>query len=405
VTSGQERTRASLREAVAGALGVPAKEVRTVISPYRVCPIGAHLDHQHGPVLGMAIDVGTCLAFVPAPDARCRIASRNFAGVAEFAVDRPGPAGAGWQCYPRAAAWALGPRLPPQPRGIVAELHGALPGGGLGSSASLLLACLSALAAANELALSPAELVALSCRAENEYVGLASGVLDPAAIVAARRGRLALIDTARTEAGWADKAGWECILPGAGAPDFRVVVAFSGRARNLTGTGFNQRVAECRAAARALSSLGGLAPAERLGDLPEALLAGRLDELPPLERRRARHFHEERARVREGAVRWRSGDLAGFGRLMLDSCRSSIENFETGSPELVELHDLLAGAGAFGARFSGAGFAGCAIALVAADRAEACRERVAEAWARAHPELAAESTVFVAESDDSLRLL
>jgi galactokinase/galacturonokinase len=401
VTPEQARTLDSLREDVADASGAPAGSLRAVVSPYRVCPIGAHLDHQHGPVLGMAIEAGTCLAFAPAPDARCRIASRNFEGVEHFAVDRPGAPGQGWGRYPRAAAWALASRLPARPRGIVAALHGALPGCGLGSSASLLLACLRALAEANEIELSPAELVSLSCQAENGYVGLASGVLDPAAIVAARRGRLALIDTARTAAG---QAGWESIAPGTEAPDFRVVVAASGRTRNLTGTGFNQRVAECRAAARALAALAGIEGVERLGDLPEAILSARLAELPAIEQRRARHFHEERARVREGARRWRAGDLAGFGQLMAESCQSSIANFETGSPELVELHRLLAAAGALGSRFSGAGYAGCAFALVAAERAEACRDQVAQAWTRAHPELAAGAPVFVSECDDGLRM-
>jgi len=385
----------ALRDSLARRPGVRASEVRGVISPYRVCPLGAHLDHQHGPVLGRAIDVGTRLAFAPSPDARCRFASRNFAEVSEFAVDRPGPAGEGWGRYPRAAAWALRERLPARPRGVVAELSGALPGGGLSSSASLLLACLVALADANEIALSPEELVGLSFRAENGYVGLQSGVLDPAAIVASRRGHLALIDTAHTT--------WERIAPGPGAPAFRIVVAFSGRTRDLTGTGFNRRVDECRAAARWLAERAGLSGVERLGDLPEALLEERLRELPPVEQRRARHFHEERGRVRAGAELWRRGDLAGFGRLMGDSCRSSIENFETGSPELVDLHRMLLEAGALGSRFSGAGFAGCAVGLVAADRAEACRAQVESHFTRAHPALADACDVFVASGDDGLR--
>jgi len=387
-----------LREAVARSPGVREDAVFAVRSPYRVCPIGAHVDHQHGPALGMAIDLGTELAFAAASDGRCSIGSGNYAGRAEFMVDAPGPAAAapGWQCYPRAAAWALRDRLPGRPRGIVGELEGALPGGGLSSSASLLVACLAALAHANDLELAPDEVVRCAHAAESGYVGLESGVLDPAAIVASRRGRLTWIDT--------EHVRWQTLAPGPRAPELRMVVAFSGLQRSLMGTDFNRRVAECRAAARAVAHAAGLGSVERLGDLPEAVLAAQLESLPPVLRRRARHFHEERARVREGAACWREGDLTGFGRRMTDSCRSSVENFETGSRELVDLHQALQAAGVFGSRFSGAGFAGCAVGLVAADRAEACRAAVEQAYTRLHPELASNARIFLAQTNDGLRL-
>jgi galactokinase/galacturonokinase len=280
---------------------------------------------------------------------------------------------------------------------VVAEVAGALPGGGLSSSASLLLAALTALAHANEIELSPEDAVRLAVAAENDYVGLHCGALDPAAIVAGRRGRLTRIDTRAL--------AWERLEPGAGAPAWRLVVAFSGRTRTLTDTGFNARVDECRAAARAVAERTGRAPVERLGDLPEDLLGEALASLPEPLARRARHFHEERRRVREAAACWQAGDLAGFGRAMSDSCRSSIENFETGSPELVTLHEALQAAGAFGSRFSGAGFAGCAVGLVAAERAERCRDAVVDAYARAFPESAERAQVFVAESGDGVCLV
>ena len=394
----QARGLDSLREALAAEPGVRSAEVRAVLSPYRVCPIGAHVDHQHGPVLGMAIDRGTGLAFAPAEGRGCRIRSANYAGRAEFDLDAPGePADSGWERYPRAAAWALRGRLPARPRGVLAAIDGALPGGGLSSSASLLLGCLTALAHANEVELTPEELVRLSFDAENGYVGLKSGVLDPAAIVASREGRLACIDTAAV--------GWESLALGAEAPAWRVVVAFSGQSRNLTGTGFNRRVEECGEAARWVAERAGLAPVGRLGDLPEAVLAEEFDAIPGAPGRRARHFVEERVRVREGAACWQAGDLEGFGARMTDSCRSSIENFETGSEELVALHRALEAAGVYGSRFSGAGFAGCAVGLVAADRAEACRAAVEADYARAFPARAADASVFLAESDDGVRIV
>jgi galactokinase/galacturonokinase len=400
VAAERRATLDALRAEVARRAGVDEAAVGAVWSPYRVCPLGAHLDHQHGPVLGMAIDRGTGLAFAPSGDAGCRFVSRNAAGEAVFGVGAPGPAaapGSGWERYPRAAAWALRDRLPPRPRGIEAALAGDLPGGGLSSSASLLLACLVALARANEIELAPDALVRLAMEAERDHVGLQVGVLDPAAIVSARRGRLACIDTAAVR--------WQSLALGAGAPGWRWVVAFSGVPRELTDTGFNRRVEECREAARQVAARAGLEGVEHLGDLPEDVLAEQLDAIPGAPGRRARHFVEERRRVREGAACWRAGDLAGFGALMDASCRSSIEWFETGSPELVALHRALGDAGALGSRFSGAGFAGCAVGLVEAARAEACRERVAGAYARVFPANAARAAVFVAESDDGVRLV
>jgi galactokinase/galacturonokinase len=377
--------------------GCDPGELRTVLSPYRICPVGAHVDHQGGAVLGMAIATGTVLCFAPSRGPGVRLRSDEFPGEARFDLRHPeageGPA---WGRYPRGAALALRERLPAPPRGITGRVGGALPGAGLGSSASVLLATLRALAEANALTLSPAALVALSRRAENDFVGVASGILDPASIAGARRGHLLAIDTRRE--------AWEPIAPG--SPEPRVLVAFSGRTRNLAETGFNRRVEECREAAREIARRAGLAGVEVLGDLPEAALEAHLGSLPSPLARRARHFHGERRRVREGAELWRAGELAGFGRLMRESCESSIENFETGSPELVTLQRLLERApGVLGSRFSGAGFGGCCVALALPEAAEAAAERVASEFARAFPELADRARAFVVESDDGVRCL
>lgn len=386
------------RIALARWADVPAADVRLVVSPYRVCPLGAHVDHQHGPVLGMAIDRGTLLAFVPAPGAAVHLESADFPGEVRFDLAEASGGERGWARYARAAAAVLGDRLPSRPRGIRGSVEGDLPGGGLSSSASVLVAYLLALAAANGLELSPEDLVALARRAENEFVGVQSGILDPASVVAARRGRLLEIDTRETR--------WRAIALGAGARDVRVLVVFCGRGRSLSSTPFNARVAECRSAAARIAHRAGLAPVHALGDLPETLLEERLETLPRAERGRARHFLEERRRVRRGAAAWQRGDLVEFGRLMSDSCRSSVENYETGSREQLELQRILTGTpGVLGARFSGAGYGGCNVALVDAEHAGAVRERLLGEYRQAFPEHAARVRVFVVESADGARLL
>ncbi len=388
-----ERQRDALLRMAPGA----ARDVRVAVAPYRVCPIGAHVDHQNGPVLGMAISAGTVLAFAPAANRSVRVVSDDFEG--EEVFDLAGelePAG-GWGDYLRGAAWALRPRLPATPVGMVASLAGSLPGGGLSSSASVLVAYLLALANVNGVELAPEEVVALARRAENRFVGVASGILDPASVVGARRGRLLAIDT---------RAGtWEAIELGAGAEAPRVLVAFTGTARNLVQTPFNDRVSECRAAAARLAELAGCAGVELLGDLPDKVFAAHGDALPRAERGRARHFFGERDRVRRGIEAWRAGDLHGFGRLMAESCRSSIENYETGSPEQVALQALLQSTpGVYGARFSGAGFGGCSLALIEPGRAEEARRRVEEAFVARFPRLRGRARVFVVDSEDGAHL-
>jgi galactokinase/galacturonokinase len=169
------------RVALCRSADVPEREIRVVVSPYRVCPIGAHIDHQRGPVLGMAIGAWSLLAFAPVSGSKLRMTSDAFPGEAQLDLAEPIDVGQGWGRYLRAAAWALRERLPRRPTGLVGSVGGSLPGGGLGSSASILVAYLLALAHANGLTLGPEELVALARRAENEFVGVASGILDPAA--------------------------------------------------------------------------------------------------------------------------------------------------------------------------------------------------------------------------------
>lgn len=375
--------------------GVPREAVRAVVSPYRICPLGAHSDHQHGPVLGMAIDAFTLLAYAPRDDGRIVLDSEDFPGGADAAwPDRDAEvAGEPWHRYALGAARVLSPRRTRAPVGVHGRIAGTLPGGGLSSSASAVVAYLMALADVNGLTLGSDELVDAARRVENDHVGVACGILDPASIVGARRDHLLAIDTAA--------ARWEPVALGADAARFLVV--YTGISRTLAGSAFNARVAECREAARRLGSAAGRSGTERLGELSDGVLDSHGAALPEALRRRARHFFSERRRVREGLELWRSGDLAGFGRLMNASCASSIHDYETGSPELVRLQELLvATPGVLGARFSGAGFGGCSIALVDADAAEAVASGLA---VRVRSEIGPDARVLAVQSEDGARIV
>lgn len=396
MTAPLEQRVARLREQLANSSTLPDDRLGVVVSPYRICPIGAHVDHQGGPVLGSAINAETLLAFSPSASAACALESTNFDGRFEMTMGEEESAPDGWGRYFWAAASILQSRADGRLRGITGLVEGSLPGGGLSSSASVVLAYLKAIAHVNEIALGPEEMVQLARRAENEWVGVKCGILDPACIVASKRDHLVSIDT--------QEPRFNLVSGGAATTEGAFLVAFSGVDRNLRHTGFNDRVDQCHTAARRLGELCGKPTAEKLGDHEDHVFERYIEALPTLEQKRARHFFEERRRVRAGVDAWSRGDLAEFGRLMTDSCRSSIENFEVGSPEIMALHHLIQETpGVYGARFSGAGFGGCVVALAEKARAEECRERIEDEYRRLAPERTS-AYVFVAHTRDGLHV-
>ena len=170
-------------------------DIRLVHSPYRICPIGAHIDHQLGCVLGMPIDRGVSLVFAPNQDRRVRpFRSLDFSEEVSFSLDDvPARKNGDWGNYPRVAASALGGEHPLS-LGFDAVLGGSLPIGGLSSSAAVGIAYLMALADVNRLTLSHDDLIELDRYIENVYLGLNNGILDQSTILAGQRGGLLYID-------------------------------------------------------------------------------------------------------------------------------------------------------------------------------------------------------------------
>jgi galactokinase/galacturonokinase len=376
-TAREDRIEA-LRRQVQAQYAVAARDVQVACAPYRICPLGAHSDHQHGPVLGAAIDACTLLAFAATERPALVLRSADERGEVEVPLaaapraDLPA-----WGRYAQGAAAVLRARLGAAPRGLVGCLDGTLPGAGLSSSASLLVACLLALARANGLTLAPRELAALAQRAENEHVGVACGALDPSTVVGARRHHLLAIDTA--------SLCWEAIAPAAGAPPARFLVAYSGVSRHLASTGFNLGVEEClrRAAPRRAAGL----PAERPATFRRRLRGARRRAAARAAPARAPLLASARGSRRASrpgarAISAVSGDLmdapAGArSRTTRRARRSSCASRRS-----------CARRRACSARASGAGFGGSAVALVEADAAEPARAAVEAAFRDAFPSLA-----------------
>ena len=182
--------------------------------------------------------------------------------------------------------------------------------------------------------------------------------------------------------------------------------AYSGISRELMTTGYNSRVRECRQAAAELNRLDGKPPAEKLADVSELTFQQHESRLADHLQRRAAHFFSEVGRVQRGLAAWREGRLEDFGRLMAESCRSSIEQYECGIPAIHDLQQIVSSAqGVIGSRFGGGGFGGCVVGLVAAGRAAAAARDIRDAYLKIHPEAASQAAVYLARSADGVRFL
>ncbi|MGE5251720.1 MAG: galactokinase family protein [Bacteroidota bacterium] len=350
-----------------------------IFSPYRLCPLGAHIDHQGGPVLGCAFNIGTTLIYEALDTNEICITSEEF-GEARFVIGDLDLRH--WSRYAQGAARALRIR-----RGMKARVSGPLIGAGLSSSASVGLAYLKALADVNGIKLSREDLVRLDYELEHEQLGLQNGLLDQMSIVYGKKKTLLLMDT---------RVVAVSLLPDPPDHEFAWIVAYSGISRELATSGYNVRVTECHEAASSLQE-----GAKVLSDVPRDVFEARKSTLPDNLRKRAEHFFSEVERVQRGAAAWNAARLDVFGQLMNQSCQSSITNYESGNPVLNELHALASDTpGVYGSRFNGGGYGGCVVALAKAERAQDAGEEIAERFSALHPELA--SKVFMAEAVDGL---
>jgi galacturonokinase len=373
--------------------GVKPGMVRFARVPYRVCPLGAHVDHQLGSATAMALNLGITLAYAPSPDHEVRLSSRDFPGAVRFSINAPPVRRADdWGDVARGAAVVLKERHR-LARGLVGVFSGRLQGG-ISSSAAAGVAALLALEDVNDLGVTALENIELGRRIENGYLGLRNGILDQVAVLLSRRNHLTRIDC-RT-------AAHDSIPAPPGLPPFRLLLAFSGLRAALIATDYNRRVGECAEAARGLLDAAGRAGSSAvLGNVTVDEYEAHKGRLRAEPARRAAHFFAEAERVRQGVEAWKCGDLDRFGALMTASGESSIRLYECGTPPLIDLYQaLIETDGVYGARFSGAGFRGCCVALVKAASAIGVAERIAPIYAARHPELAEHAMTFACETAD-----
>lgn len=318
-----------------------------VRAPGRVNLIGEHTDYNEGFVLPMAINRSVWIALQPRADVQVRVRSLEFGSTQEFDLSAFSPGDTLWSEYIKGTAWALqqaGHTL----RGWQGVMVGDVPiGAGLSSSAALELATARAFAAVSDLAWQPKEMALLGQKAENQWVGVNCGIMDQMISAAGQEGHALLIDCRSLDTKVVP-------LPS----QARIVVLDTATRRGLVDSAYNERRFQCHEAAAFFG-------AKALRDVSlqkfEACAAG----LDSTTRSRARHVITENRRTLAAVEAMGQDDARTLGQLMNASHASLRDDFEVSSQELNLMVDLAQSQdGCYGARMTGAGFGGCAVALV-----------------------------------------
>ena len=370
--------------------------------PYRVCLIGAHSDQNLGKTTGLAIDKGIHIAYRPKQNGVVEMSSLQFSKRAQWHITAvPEEQEHDWADHLRGATLMLGRKYPLKV-GICGVIEGTMPIGGLSSSAAVILAFMSALCKVNQLTVPAQELITMARAAENKYVGVACGSLDQSCEVYCKKDHLLYLDTL--------DGSYELIPTNPAAKPYKIAVFFSGLERSLGGTKFNVRVDESLAAAYSLMAYAGLEYGKfeqsALRNVPYEVYLQYKNRLPEAFAKRAEHWYSEFIRVEKGAEAWRRGDIEEFGRLSFQSGHSSIYNWESGSPQMIELYEIMTRTdGIYGGRFSGAGFKGCCVGLIDPAYEESATENVTRAYLKAFPELEGKFSVHICESADGVKHL
>ena len=333
-------------------------------APGRINLIGEHTDYNLGFALPIALPQRTVVTFTPDRGDAITVASDRADGPVRIPLDTAPGGTAGWASYVAGVIWALRQAGHPVPGGAMRITSDVAMGSGLSSSAALECAALGAIAAAAGMRIDAKEQARLAQRAENDYVGAPTGLLDQLAALFGRPATALLIDFRDVT-----------VAPVAFDPDTAGValLLIDSRARHRhAGGDYAARRASCE---RAAADLGALSLREVQDRGPSAVAAVR----DAVDARRARHVLSENQRVIDCVAALNDSDFVAVGRIFNASHASMRDDFEITTEHIDLIADTAVRAGALGARMTGGGFGGCVIALVPADRAAAVGEAVRRA--------------------------
>jgi len=348
-------------------------DLRYFFAPGRINLVGAHLDYSGGDVMPMAVDRGIYAGVRRNDDGRIRLRSVDQEVVVDVAVDEVGDVAQkqwGWGGYPL-GIWRSFQRDHGLTSGFDAVFAGDVPiASGLSSSAAIEVVTALALDAMHGTGLGREAMASMAHRAENEFVGVRCGIMDQYASALGQPGKVL----------WMRCQGprWEHVPFDPEACE--VLVMDTRKPRKLAASGFNERVEQCAAARAFLSEH--VRAEQYLASYSVEDLESVRDRIDPVLYRRARHVVTEMGRIAAGAEALRNHDYAGLGAQLDASHRSTATDYDVSCAELDVITDAARACdGVFGARLTGAGFGGCAIALIAPGHRERVAAHVSEVFA------------------------
>lgn len=332
-------------------------------APGRVNLIGEHTDYNDGFVLPMAIDRAAWIALRRRNDRDVKVYSIDYSEQSDFSLDNFEKSPSSWIDYLKGIAWAL-EDAGYQSQGWEGVVVGDVPiGAGLSSSAALELAFLRAFAIVSGHVWEPPKMALLAQRAENKWVGVNCGIMDQMISAAGREDHALLIDCRSLETQLAP-------LPQGTV----VVILDTGTRRGLVDSAYNERRKQCETAAHYFG-------VSALRDVSMATFQAEGHGLDEITRRRARHVISENERTLRAREAMTANDPATLGTLMNASHDSLRDDFEVSNDALnIMVTIAREQEGCYGARMTGAGFGGCAVALVAAPTANEFTEAVSQRY-------------------------
>lgn len=345
--------------------------------PYRICPLGAHIDHQYGVVSGTSVDIGITFEYKKINSSKIILSSLDYKGSYEFDITSNNERCGDWADYFRGVIEELKKKYKFS-KGIKGTFQGDLPSGGISSSSSSQIAFLLAICRINNIVLTKEEIIDIVYQVEHQFMGLNVGILDPSCEVLGKKDSLLFLDTLTKYSFSIENKEFD--------KEYQFIILYSGIKRNLVESQYNKRVEELKDCYDKLNieqkNCG------KLRDIPDYFYEKYKDVLNEIELKRSQHYFSESKRVKQGLQAWRKNDMMTFGKLMSESCLSSIYNYESGSKVLIDLFNITGNIdGILGIRFLGAGFNGSSLALIEKRKLEVINSKIKEEYIKLYPEL------------------
>lgn len=358
--------------------------------PGRVNLIGEHIDYNGGKVMPCAISLGTFLAVAPNKENKFRFQAIEFTESADIDI-KPNysKSGSSWYNYPLGVIAYLSNKEKPF-HGLDLLYSGNLPiGSGLSSSASIEVLTCFAFNKLFNLGMEKKEMALLSKKVENEFIGVNCGIMDQYAVAMGQQSYAILLDCDKVEHDYIPLRLQDHIL----------AIINTNKPRKLVESKYNERFSECM---KALAALQSKLPIQNLCELaPDQLLINKNLINDPVLEKRVMHVVFENDRVKQAAKALAADDLPAFGKLMFASHQSLQELYEVSGKELDTIVEFSRGFdGCTGARMTGAGFGGCAIALVKKDKINDFDEQLTAFY---KTRIGYEPTVFSSGAEEGVR--